>query len=135
MTTGIKTRNGGRTKETYFWKAAVILMGLVALSAGLIKTPGFWTSYALDIAGPAMGYLLIRGRYTSDNATFLSIKFSPEWAAILIIGICSIIETGQYLHLYNAHFDPFDYLAYTSGVLTFYITDKWIMLIKGGLSS
>ena len=84
----------------------------------------------LDIVGPAWNYILIRGLYSSKNQTFLKIKFSPESAALLIIGICFIIETGQYFRIYEAHFDPYDYLAYISLILPCYLIDKLILRNK-----
>lgn len=122
--------NSVRLNATYFWKISLILLCLIGLSTGLMSSAGFWTSYVLDIAGPAWCYILIRAQYKSTGSTFLSIKFTPEIAAILIVGICAIIETSQYFHLYDAHFDPYDYLAYVSGVIPFYIIDKWNLTIK-----
>ena len=115
------------TNKVLFWKISIIALGLVSLSTGVLNFGDFWTSYVLDIAGPSMGYILIRGQYNSKNSIFLSFKFSPDQAAILIIGICTLVETSQYLNLYDAHFDPYDYLAYCSGVLFFYIIDKWVL--------
>ena len=108
------------------WKAVLILLGIVSLSSGLIKTPGFWSSYLLDIAGPAWGYVLIRAQYKEENSGFLSIRFSPEGALFTIILICFSIETAQYLELYIAYFDPFDYLAYISGVFPAYLLDRFL---------
>lgn len=115
------------SNKILFWKISVIVLGLISLSTGVLHFSDFWTSYVLDITGPAMGYILLRVQYSSKKSTFLSFKFSPDQAAILIIGICILVETSQYLNLYDAHFDPFDYLAYCSGVLFFYIIDKWVL--------
>ena len=122
---GLKTR-----ESIFFWKMLVVLLGLIALSTGLFKSAGFWTSYVLDIVGPAWIYVLLRVQYKPGKSTFLSIAFSPEKALLLVTGICYIIETSQYFQLYEAHFDPFDYLAYISGVIPFYIIDKWMMNTK-----
>ena len=46
-------------KETIFWKITLILLCLTGLSTGIFKIPGFWTSYVLDIVGPAWCYILI----------------------------------------------------------------------------
>lgn len=122
----MKHTDSVKTKETYFWKISLILLGLISLSTGLVKTPGFWTSYVLDIVGPAWIYILLRVQYSSKNTCFLSIKFSPEIAAIIVIGICILIETSQYFNLYEAHFDPYDYLSYVSLIIPLYVIDKWI---------
>jgi hypothetical protein len=112
------------------WKVMVILLGIISLSSGLLKTPGFWSSYLLDIAGPAWGYVLLRAQYKAGNSRFLSIRFSPEGALLTIMVICFSIETAQYFELYNAYFDPYDYLAYISGVLPVYFFDR---LLSGSI--
>jgi len=122
--------NNVNSNEKYFWKISIILLCLIGLTSGLVKSSGFWTSYVLDITGPAWCYILIRGQYKSADSTFLSIRFSPELAAIIITGVCIIIETSQYFDLYDAYFDPYDYLAYVSGVLPLFIIDKWLLINK-----
>ena len=107
------------------WKISLILLGIISLSTGLSKRPGFWTSYVLDMAGPAWNYILIRGQYSAQQ-TFFSFRFSPEFALLLIMGICFLIETSQYFKLYTAHFDPWDYLAYVSILIPVYLIDKYI---------
>jgi len=47
-----------------------------------------------------------------------------------IIIICFLSETAQFLKLYAAHFDPFDYLAYISGIIPVYIFEKLLKLSK-----
>lgn len=59
------------------WKIILIVRGIVSLSSGLLKTSGFWSSYLLDIAGPAWGYVLLRAQYKMGEHKFLSIRFSP----------------------------------------------------------
>jgi hypothetical protein len=113
-----------RLKLVWIWKAVVIILGFISLSSGLLEAPGFWSSYLLDIAGPAWGYVLLRARYKSGEARFLSIRFNPEGALLTIVIICFVIETAQYFKLYEAYFDPYDYLAYISGILIVYLFDK-----------
>jgi hypothetical protein len=113
-----------RHKYVWIWKVVVIILGMLSLSSGLLKNPGFWSSYLLDIAGPAWGYVLLRARYKSGEARFLSVRFSPEGSLLTIVIICFTIETVQYFELYEAHFDPCDYLAYISGILIVYLFDK-----------
>jgi len=107
-----------------FWKGALIVLGIISLTSGLVRSPDFWSSYVLDIAGPAWIYVLLRAQYTTGDSGFLTIRFSPEVALSVIIIICFSIETAQYLELYDAHFDPYDYLAYISGILPVYLIDK-----------
>ena len=86
-------------KQIYFWKFSLILLGVIVLTASFMKSPGFITSYIVDICGPAWIYILIRVQYSAKRSDFLSMKFSPELAAIFIIGIGFIIETSQYFNL------------------------------------
>lgn len=118
------------SKIMLFWKITLILSGSTVLATCLIRIPGFWSSYVLDMAGPAMGYILLRVQYTSKESTFFSFKFTPESAALLIFGICFAIEASQYLKLYEAQFDPFDYVAYVSLLLPCYLIDKWSVKSK-----
>ena len=111
------------------WKIIIVVLGVIGLSTCLIRTPGFWTSYVLDIVGPAWNYVLLRGQYSSSRS-FLSLKLTPETAALLILVICFLIETSQYYELYNAHFDPYDYIAYISALLPCYVIDKWLCKIE-----
>jgi len=110
-----------------FWKITIVLLGSTVLATCLIRIPGFWSSYVLDMAGPAMGYILLRAQYTTKESTFLSIKFTPVSAALLCSGICFVVETSQYFKIYEAHFDPFDYIAYASLVLPCFLIDKWLV--------
>jgi len=109
------------------WKIAIILLGTIALLSGLVKDPGFWSSYVLDIVGPAWNYILLRGLYTSKKSTFMSLKFTPETAAFIILGTCVLVETAQYFKLYDAYFDPYDFLAYVSLLLPCYLLDKYLL--------
>ena len=118
---------GNNSRIMLFWKITLILSGSTVLTTCLIKIPGFWSSYVLDMVGPAMGYILLRVQYTSKQSTFLSFKFTPELAALLIVGICFVIETSQYFKLYEAHFDVYDYIAYISLLVPCYLIDKWLV--------
>ena len=109
------------------WKIAIMLFGTIALLSGLVKDPGFWSSYVLDIVGPAWNYILLRGLYTSKKSTFMSLKFTPETAAFIILGTCVLVETAQYFKLYDAYFDPYDFLAYVSLLLPCYLLDKYLL--------
>ena len=106
------------------WKISLIVFATIGLLTCFIPYPGFWSSYVLDIVGPAWGYILFRGIYTPYQSSFLSIKFTPETAVLLVLGICFAIETSQYFKLYNAHFDLYDYVAYFSLLFLCYLADK-----------
>ena len=119
----------------FFWKITLIILGSFVLATCLIRIPGFWSSYVLDMVGPAMGYILLRVQYTSRESTFLSFKFCPELAALLIFGICFVIETSQYLKIYEAHFDPYDYVAYISLLFPCFLIDRWLIKYLAGEES
>lgn len=106
------------------WKIVLIVVASIGLLTCLIPHPGFWSGYVLDIVGPAWGYILLRGNYSHHHSSFLSLKFTPETAALSVLGICYAVETSQYFRLYDAHFDPYDYLAYISLLLPCYMADK-----------
>ncbi len=112
---------------TIGWKITLIVLGTIGLLTGLIIKPGFWSSYVLDMVGPAWNYILLRVLYTSKTSAFLSLKFTPETAFLSIFGMCALIETSQYFKIYDAHFDPYDYLAYASLLVPIYLLDKWLL--------
>jgi len=105
------------------WKITLIVLGMVALSSGLVRKPGFWSSYVLDMAGPAWIYILLRCQYSSKTSEFMSQKFSPRAAFVLVFGMGVVIETSQYFRFYDATFDPYDYAAYLSLLLPCYLVD------------
>ncbi len=84
------------SKAVIFWKALLICLGIISLSAALFSGTEFWNGYVLDIAGPAWCYVLIRVLFRSDSDRFLGIRFSPEIAFLTILGACFIIEGMQY---------------------------------------
>ena len=74
------------------------------------------------MVGPAWNYILLRGTYTPKNTPFSKI-FTPIRTFLLISGVCIAIETSQYYQIYEAYFDPYDYLAYISLILPFFLVD------------
>jgi len=113
--------------ESLFWKIALIFLGLTALSTGLVKDSEFWTGYVLDITGPAWCYILIRGRYKENNTSFFGIRFSAWAAFLLILGVCFIVESLQYIELYESTFDPIDYPSYFSLIIVVFSIDIWLI--------
>jgi len=90
----------------YGWKVLLVLFASTGLLTCFIQYTGFWSSYVLDIVGPAWIYILIRAQYTTDPSTFFTVKFTPQLAFLLIFGICALLETSQYFRIYEAHFYP-----------------------------
>ena len=114
-----------RTHEHRYWAVALVVFGTIALSTGLFPARGFWSSYVLDIFGPAWNYILLRGLFSRTQPAMLSRFLTPERALVLILGVCALTEVAQYLKLYEAHYDPYDFLAYSSLIVPCYAIDRW----------
>jgi hypothetical protein len=111
-----------------WWVLAGIVFLLLGLSSEVARhhgVAGFWTSYVLDFAGPAWSYLGLRALATTHEESGFWRLFTPGITAALIIGSCFAIEGLQYLEVYEAHFDPYDLIAYSSGVLALAAIDRW----------
>jgi hypothetical protein len=122
-TSATKGRNAGLC-----WVLAGVVFLLLGLSSEVARhygVAGFWTSYVLDFAGPAWSYLGLRALATTHQQSGFWRRFEPGITATLIIGSCFAIEGLQYLEVYEAHFDPYDLIAYSSGVLALAAIDRW----------
>jgi hypothetical protein len=86
----------------------------------------FWNSYVLDITGPAWNYILFRGLFTSYSENAWTRLFTPGRTLILFLIVCISIETAQYLELYDSFYDPWDFIAYASLLIPFYVIDMSI---------
>ena len=89
-----------------------------------MRVPGFWSSYVLDIVGPAWNYILLRGLFSKKQPAMLSRYLSPDAAVIVLASAAFLIEGAQYLRLYDATYDPYDLIAYVSLLLPCYAIDK-----------
>lgn len=111
-----------------YWKAAIIILGAIALATCVVQSPGFWSSYVLDIVGPAWIYILVRGQFSRVKPAMFSEYLSPEAALLIMIAACYFIEAAQYFQLYEAHYDPLDLIAYVSLVTPCYVIDRWLVI-------
>ena len=102
-------------------------LGAVGLTTCFVRSPGFWSSYVLDIVGPAWNYILIRGLFSRTQPAMLSRFLTPEAALVVIVTTCALIEAAQYLRIYEAHYDPVDFVAYVSLVVPCYAVDRWLL--------
>jgi hypothetical protein len=117
---------GIQADEHRWWAAALVMLGSVGLATCFNPVPGFWSNYVLDIVGPAWNYILLRGLFT-NKPTPWSRFFTPEKALVLIAFVCVAIEAAQYFKLYEAHYDPYDFVAYLSLLVPIYLVDAWLL--------
>ena len=116
-----------QSNEPMYWKVSLVTFGTISLATGIIRVPGFWSSYMLDIMGPAWNYILIRGLFSRTQPAMLSRILIPEAALVLIVAICFLVEVAQYLRLYESTYDPFDFVAYVSLIVPCYIIDRRLL--------
>ena len=113
-----------------WWRAALVVFGSVVAIAELVQVPGLFGSYAIDVFGPALVYIYVRGLHTSQGPTRISRLASPEVYVIGIVAVCFLVELAQYFRLYNKHYDPYDFVAYVSLLLPCYGLDRWLLSRK-----
>lgn len=116
-----------QSEDHRYWRIALVVFGTISLASGLSRSPGFWSSYALDLFGPAWIYILIRGLFSRTQPAMLSSALNPEAALLLVAAACFLIEGAQYLGFYDAHYDPYDLLAYLSLLVPCYAIDRWLL--------
>ena len=85
----------------------------------------FYSGYVLDMTGPAWNYILFRGLYNKYSQNVWLCFFSPIRTIIIFILVCYAIEITQYLKLYNSTYDPFDFIAYISILVSIFIIDYY----------
>ena len=124
-----QTRHNARAP---FWAAALIILIATGLATIRIELGPFWRGYMLDIVGPAWAYILFRGLFTSYADNAWTRFFSPARTAAILLMVCYGIECAQYLELYPATFDPWDFLAYSALVLPFFLLDTYLIHAKFG---
>ena len=56
-----------------------------------MRSPGFWSSYLLDIVGPAWIYILMRGLVSRTQPAMLGRFLNPEAALVISVGACFLI--------------------------------------------
>lgn len=119
-----------QARQYRFWAVALGIL----LTAGVLAQfgiPGFWSSYALDIAAPAWIYIGIRGLARRSQSTRPPWFLPPETVLFFIISVCFLVEAAQFLGLSAGHYDPYDLLAYVALLVPFYIIDRWLLAQRG----
>ena len=75
------------------------------------------------MTGPAWNYILFRGRFTSKSDNIWTRFFTPQHTVVIFVAVCFGIESMQYFELYEATFDPWDFIAYVSILVPVFVLD------------
>ncbi len=108
-----------------YWAAGLVILGGTGLATNWIDLGAFWKGYVLDMTGPAWNYILFRGLFTSYRENAWTRFFTPKKTLFIFLLICAGIEGAQYLNLYEATYDPWDFLAYVVILIPLFIIDSY----------
>jgi hypothetical protein len=106
-----------------YWAAALMIFAGTGVATIWIDLGAFWKGYWLDMVGPAWNYILFRGLFTKKANNAWTRFFTPVRTFCIFLLVCIAIEVAQYLKLYDATFDPWDFMAYVSLLLPVFIID------------
>ncbi len=106
-----------------YWATAMLVFWVVGISTIWLDLGGFWKGYVLDMVGPAWNYILFRGLFTYKTNNTWTRFFTSTRTVAIFITVCIVIETSQYLKLYEATFDLLDFLAYGSILIPLFLID------------
>jgi len=118
-----ESRETRHEKAAPYWAAALITMVVVGVSADFLEFGPFWQGYVLDITGPAWTYILVRRLSHAYSNNAWTRFFTPYRTLTLIILSVYGIELAQYFRLYDATYDPWDFLAYVSLLIPVFLID------------
>lgn len=110
-------------KYAPYWAVALVVLGATGLATNWVDLGDFWKGYVLDITGPAWNYILFRGLFTARSDNAWTRFFTPVRTFLIFLFVCIGIETAQYLELYEATYDPWDFLAYISLLCPLFVLD------------
>ena len=113
-------------KAAPYWAAALFIFLVTGLLTIWKDFGPFWKGYVLDMTGPAWNYILFRGLFTAKSDNGWTRFFTPVKTLVIFILICACIEMAQFSGLYDATFDPYDFLAYISLLLPVFLTDLFL---------
>jgi hypothetical protein len=114
-------------KYAPYWAITLIILLGTGLSTIWFDLGAFWSSYLLDLVGPAWAYILFRGLYTAKADNIWTRFFTPNRTLIIFLTVCFGIETLQYFKIYNSTFDFWDLLAYISILIPLFLIDTRII--------
>ena len=111
-------------KYAPYWAIALLVLCGTGLATIWIDLGHFWKGYVLDMTGPAWNYILFRGLFTSKANNAWTRFFTPIRTLIIFLFVCIGIESMQYFNLYEATYDPWDFVAYISILVPLFIIDS-----------
>lgn len=106
-----------------YWAGGLFVGVGTGLATIWLDLGQFWTGYVLDMVGPAWNYILIRGLFTEYAQNAWTRFFTPLRTLSILVLVSFGIETAQYFHMYDATYDPWDFLAYISILVPIFIID------------
>jgi hypothetical protein len=112
-------------KNAPYWAITLVICGGIGISTMWLDFGPFWKGYVLDITGPAWNYILIRGLFTKYTENAWRKFFTPINTYFIFVIVCFLIETSQFMNLYDSTFDSMDYIAYVSLLTPLFIMDLW----------
>ena len=118
-------RNSRHDKLAPYWAAGLVVLGGTGLATTMIDLGDFWKGYVLDITGPAWNYILFRGLFTSKTENVWTRFFTPKKTLLIFLLVCTGIEMAQYFNLYDATYDPWDFLSYVSILIPLFLLDSY----------
>jgi len=108
-----------------YWAIALVIFLGTGLATIDIDLGVFWKGYVLDMVGPAWNYILFRGLFTSKSENVWAQFFKPKRTLFIFMFVCAGIEVTQYFELYEATYDPWDFIAYVSILIPLFILDSY----------
>ena len=125
----------GRTEHRHdrfapYWAGGMLVFGVSGLSTIWIDLGDFWQGYVLDITGPAWNYILFRGLFTAYADNIWTRFFTPKKTLVIFLLVCAFIEGAQYFKIYEATFDPWDFVAYISLLVPLFLLDNYQLNYK-----
>jgi hypothetical protein len=109
-----------------YWALALIVFAGTGVATVWTDLGAFWKGYWLDMVGPAWNYILFRGLFTKKAKNSWTRFFTPVRTFYIFLLVCIAIEMAQYFKLYDATYDPWDFLAYISLLVPVFIIDFYL---------
>ncbi len=119
-----KTKENMHNVFAPYWAIALFFLWAIGLASIWFDLGNFWKGYVLDMVGPAWNYILFRGLFTTQADNVWTRFFTPKKTLTIFLFVSFGIEIMQYFNVYNATYDPWDFLAYVSILIPLFIIDS-----------